>query len=154
MTAFNCYGLTQEQVNKYNSEYAESKHNLKKVYKMDNEILELYTFKDLSKKDKIKVQRFVRKYRRETKGMTYKQKLTHAIRTLSYKATYETKRQSVIDILNDNVGNCFAYTKMLKLLLDSVNIESHAEYTRKHIWNVIDGKRYDMTMLYKIYRRF
>ena len=153
MTAFNCYSLTQKQIDKFNSDYKQSEQNIKKVFKMDNEVLKDFTFKDLSKKDKIKVKRFIRKYKKEAKGMTYNQKLTHAIRTLSYKATYETKRQSVMDILDENVANCFSYTKMFKLLLDSVEIESHAEYTRKHIWNVVDGKKYDMTMLYKIYRR-
>ena len=107
---------------------------------------------ELTKIEQIQVKRFIGKFKRDTKNMTDLQKIAHAVKTISSTAEYEKGKRKLIDVLKGKT-NCQGYAMMLHELMETANIENELVITKDHIYNIIDGEKMDMTLLYSIYRR-
>jgi uncharacterized membrane protein YjjP (DUF1212 family) len=144
------HGASQADIDNFLNNYA----LLEDKQEMKVEADWIYTTTDceLTKQEAVKVKRFIRKFKRDTVKMVNIQKVAYAIQLLSKTAEYETGKRKLIDVLNGKT-NCQGYAMMLHELMNVVNIENELIITKNHIWNVVDGEKIDMTLLYSIYRR-
>jgi len=99
----------------------------------------------MTKSERIQVNRFIRKYKREVKESIDVQKIVLAVNKITQKTRYLKYKHNPSDVLA-GYADCQGYSIMFFMLMQRVNIECQIVYNSVHMWNRIymNGKWVDI----------